>query len=91
MSNYPRHLLTTSSNTFEHSQTFIKLPRTISNIISNIYIFISVTAIDKMLAEKAARERYVVLKKDIDDVKKKEKIETESMAQKNEGENRRNE
>ena len=39
-------------------------------------------AIDKMLAEKAARERYVVLKKDIDEVKKKEKMETESMVQK---------
>ena len=38
-------------------------------------------AIDKMLAEKAARERYVVLKKDIDEVKK-EKMETESMVQK---------
>ena len=45
-----------------------------SNIILNIYIFISVMAIDKMLAEKAARERYVVLKKDIDEVKKKEKM-----------------
>ena len=35
-----------------------------------------------MLAEKAARERYVVLKKDIDEAKKKEKMETESMVQK---------
>ena len=39
-------------------------------------------AIDKMLEEKVARERYVVLKKDIDEVKKKEKIHTESMVQK---------
>ena len=39
-------------------------------------------AIDKMLAEKVARERYVVLKKDIDEAKKKEKMETESMVQK---------
>ena len=39
-------------------------------------------AIDKMLAEKVARERYVVLQKDIDEVKKKEKMETESMLQK---------
>ena len=39
-------------------------------------------AIKKMLAEKVARERYVVLKKDIDEVKKKEKMETESMVQK---------
>ena len=38
-------------------------------------------AIDKMLAEKAARERYVVLEKDINEVKKKEKMETESMLQ----------
>ena len=44
-----------------------------------------------MLEEKATRERYVVLKKDIDEAKKKEKIETESTVQKNEGENRRNE
>ena len=35
-----------------------------------------------MLAEKVARERYVVLKEDIDEVKKKEKMETESMVQK---------
>ena len=35
-----------------------------------------------MLAEKVARERYVVLKKDIDEVKKNEKMETESMVQK---------
>ena len=35
-----------------------------------------------MLAEKVARERYVVLKKDIDEAKKKEKMETESMVQK---------
>ena len=39
-------------------------------------------AIDKMLAQKATRERYVVLKKDIDEAKKKEKMETESMVQK---------
>ena len=47
-------------------------------------------AIDKMLAEKVARERYVVLKRDIDEAKKKEKMETKYGA-KNEGENRRNE
>ena len=35
-----------------------------------------------MLAEKAARERYVVLEKDINEAKKKEKMETESMVQK---------
>ena len=35
-----------------------------------------------MLAEKVARERYVVLQKDIDEAKKKEKMETESMVQK---------
>ena len=34
-----------------------------------------------MLAEKAARERYVVLEKDINEVKKKERMETESMVQ----------
>ena len=34
-----------------------------------------------MLAEKAARERYVVLEKDINESKKKEKMETESMVQ----------
>ena len=39
-------------------------------------------AIDKMLADKAARERYVVLERDIDEAKKKEKMETESMVQK---------
>ena len=38
-------------------------------------------AIDKMLAEKVARERYVVLEKDINEEKKKEKMETESMVQ----------
>ena len=35
-----------------------------------------------MLAEKAARDRYVVLKKDTDEAKKKDKMETESMVQK---------
>ena len=39
-------------------------------------------AIEKILAEKAARERYVVLNQDIDEAKKKEKMETESMVQK---------
>ena len=38
-------------------------------------------AIDKMLTEKVARERYVVLEKDINEVKKKEKMEIESMVQ----------
>ena len=38
-------------------------------------------AIDKMLAEKAARERYVVLEKDINEAKKNKKMETESMVQ----------
>ena len=48
-------------------------------------------AIDKMLAEKAARERYVVLKKDIDEAKKKEKMGDRKYGAKHEGENRRNE
>ena len=66
-------------NTLEHSQTFIKLSQTISNTFLKTFLYyFSVMAIDKILAEKAARERYV----DINEAKKKEKMETESMVQK---------
>ena len=39
-------------------------------------------AIDKKLAEKVANERYVVLKRGVDEAKKKQKMEMESMMQK---------
>ena len=38
-------------------------------------------AIDKKLAEKVARERYVVLERGVDKAKEKEKMEMESMEQ----------